>query len=302
MIKLIKLGLIGTSEGNGHPYSWSAIFNGYSHKKMENCGFPVIPRYLEKQPWPSSKIEIATVSCIWTQEESISRKIADTVYIDKVCESLQEMAKEVDGVLLARDDSENHFIHAVPFLEKGIPIYIDKPLSTEVINAKRILSKQCWNGQVFSCSAMRYDKDINISQYLETQKVVKIIAKTPRSWEKYAIHCIDPIISSCSGELEVLSSKRHQVDDVISTNFYCKHKDRNIYIEVSACGDQQIPISFMLFSEYDDPICQLYHKDTFNSFRNALKIFVSETCLQKKSAISVDQMLKSVEMIERGLS
>ena len=24
----LKLGIIGLSEGNGHPYSWSAIFNG----------------------------------------------------------------------------------------------------------------------------------------------------------------------------------------------------------------------------------------------------------------------------------
>jgi hypothetical protein len=29
MSKKIKLGIIGASKGNGHPYSWSAIFNGY---------------------------------------------------------------------------------------------------------------------------------------------------------------------------------------------------------------------------------------------------------------------------------
>ena len=30
MAKDINLGLIGISEGNGHPYSWSAIINGYN--------------------------------------------------------------------------------------------------------------------------------------------------------------------------------------------------------------------------------------------------------------------------------
>lgn len=25
----IRLGMVGMTEGNGHPYSWSAIFNGY---------------------------------------------------------------------------------------------------------------------------------------------------------------------------------------------------------------------------------------------------------------------------------
>ena len=44
----LKIGIIGYSEGNGHPYSWSAIFNGYNRVLMESCGFTVIPRYLEK--------------------------------------------------------------------------------------------------------------------------------------------------------------------------------------------------------------------------------------------------------------
>jgi len=34
----IKLAMIGTVEGNGHPYSWSAIFNGYDKKR-----WPYIP-------------------------------------------------------------------------------------------------------------------------------------------------------------------------------------------------------------------------------------------------------------------
>ena len=45
----IKIGILGFTEGNGHPYSWSAMFNGYDPAEMETCGFPVIPRYLEKQ-------------------------------------------------------------------------------------------------------------------------------------------------------------------------------------------------------------------------------------------------------------
>ena len=47
--KELKIGILGFTEGNGHPYSWSAMFNGYDPEVMEECGFPVIPRYLEKQ-------------------------------------------------------------------------------------------------------------------------------------------------------------------------------------------------------------------------------------------------------------
>ena len=34
--KEIKIGILGYTEGNGHPYSWSAMFNGYNKEVMEN--------------------------------------------------------------------------------------------------------------------------------------------------------------------------------------------------------------------------------------------------------------------------
>ena len=37
MAKDINLGLIGISEGNGHPYSWSAIINGYNEAYLANA-------------------------------------------------------------------------------------------------------------------------------------------------------------------------------------------------------------------------------------------------------------------------
>lgn len=46
----LKIGILGMTEGNGHPYSWSAMFNGYDPEEMAKCPFPVIPAYLSNQP------------------------------------------------------------------------------------------------------------------------------------------------------------------------------------------------------------------------------------------------------------
>ena len=51
----MKLGIIGISEGNGHPYSWSAIINGYNKKKMEECKYESIPSYLKRIQIRSAK-------------------------------------------------------------------------------------------------------------------------------------------------------------------------------------------------------------------------------------------------------
>ena len=71
-MKKLKLGIIGTSKGNGHPYSWSAIFNGYDPKYMKNCPYPVIYDYLSKQKFPEDNIKGASVTHIWTQNKKIS--------------------------------------------------------------------------------------------------------------------------------------------------------------------------------------------------------------------------------------
>jgi hypothetical protein len=67
MSKLVKnpesvsLGIIGMSEGNGHPYSWSAIFNGYDRNEMEReCPYACIPEYLNQAPECLSQAQVAT--------------------------------------------------------------------------------------------------------------------------------------------------------------------------------------------------------------------------------------------------
>ena len=52
--------MVGMVDGNGHPYSWSAIFNGFDAAAMAHCPYPVIPEYLSRQP--AAALGIATPS------------------------------------------------------------------------------------------------------------------------------------------------------------------------------------------------------------------------------------------------
>ncbi|MBO6762609.1 MAG: gfo/Idh/MocA family oxidoreductase, partial [Roseivirga sp.] len=104
--KELRLGVIGLSDGNGHPYSWSAIFNGYNPEYMKDCPFPVIPQYLSERSFPADAIKGAVVTHIWTQDEAVSRHIAKASKIQTVCQKMEDMIGQVDAVLLARDDAE----------------------------------------------------------------------------------------------------------------------------------------------------------------------------------------------------
>lgn len=44
---MIKLGMIGMSEGNSHPYSWSSIINGvFNADEKTRVGYPAVAAYL----------------------------------------------------------------------------------------------------------------------------------------------------------------------------------------------------------------------------------------------------------------
>ena len=86
-MKKIKLGIIGMSEGNGHPYSWSAICNGFESNYMQECPFPVIPEYLSKEKYPDNFIKDAEVTHIWTQKREYSEHIAKAAKISNIVDN-----------------------------------------------------------------------------------------------------------------------------------------------------------------------------------------------------------------------
>ena len=105
--KFIKIGIIGSNEGNGHPISFASIFNGYNPYYLKKfCKFKLIKEYLPKYHKNQKKniINDAKVTSIWTQSKKNSYEISKMVKIDHICKNLTEMSKKVDAVILARDD------------------------------------------------------------------------------------------------------------------------------------------------------------------------------------------------------
>ena len=294
----IKLGIIGLSEGNGHPYSWSAIFNGYDHFLMEECGFPVIPRYLEKQRFPMDFIQGAVVSHIWTQSNNLSEKIAKTCYIKNIVSNFQDLIGEVDGILLARDDANNHYNFCKPFLENGLPIYVDKPFALSITEAEKILNLRKYDSQLFTCTALKYAKEFSPENILIDQlgKILYVEGKIAKDWNKYAIHIIEPILNLFPNRGELLSYEKKSDQFTRTLNL----KFSNIKtIKISTMGPININHKIIIRGERNN--LQLEFKDSFNAFKNALNQFL-RSIIDKKSRICKSNLLEIIKIIELGKS
>ncbi len=289
----IKVGIIGISEGNGHPYSWSAICNGYQAEEMDNCPFPVIPEYLAQQAWPQARLPDVEVTHIWTQERMLSEAIARASRIPHIVNKLEDLIGKVDAVLLARDDAANHQAMAAPFLASGMPVFIDKPLAFSVKEAEEMLAAQQYEGQLFSCSAVRYATELYLSAEEKSNigRVRHIEACISKSWDLYAIHLLDPIIAANPDRGQLLSISGARRAGITTAHIRWEH----LTADVSTYGKYIVPISIRYFGENEHCVKEL--TDVFSAFKSAIATFLS-VVRSNSVPISRKDTLESIHIIE----
>lgn len=293
----LSLGIIGVSEGNGHPYSWAAIFNGYDAESMQKCPFPVIPEYLSKRSFPEDAIAGAKVTHVWTQSAEISRQVAEASCIRTVVTEPQDMIGEVDGILLARDDAGNHFQQALPFLDAGLPIYIDKPLALTVAEAESLFDRQQWQGQLFSCSALRFAPEFELLEDVRERlgNPVFVRAISPKSWECYAIHAIDAMLGALGPMGPVIDHALWKMGPVTSLHV---RWESGVLGEFVVSGNGVGPIAVEIrgdrgcfYSEF---------RDAFTAFRNALSVFVDQ--IKGPRPHHRNDVLEAIRLLELGIA
>jgi len=85
-----------------------------------------------------------------------------------------EMIGKVDGMLIEAVDGTVHLERAGPFLEAGVPCYIDKPFTCSVADAKKIVAlSDKHKAAVFSSSSLRYAPEV--VEYAADSKAGKLL-------------------------------------------------------------------------------------------------------------------------------
>jgi predicted dehydrogenase len=196
--RTIRLAMIGCTSGNGHPYSWSAIFNGYDRELMtKDCPFAGIPAYLNKEPAETLTIPGAKVThvCCVGDGGFTAEHVARCALIPNVVGKPEDVIGQVDAVIVATDIGAEHVARCRPFVEAGLPVFVDKPL---VDNEADLHVFQDWvaaGKPIMSSSCMRYAKEFAPYRQgagdLGALRFVSIT--TPKTWERYGIHALESI-------------------------------------------------------------------------------------------------------------
>ncbi len=194
----IRLAMLGCTAGNGHPYSWSAMFNGYDRERMtRECPFAGIPAYLNKQPAATLTIPGASVThvCCVGDGGFSAEHVAACSLIPNVVQTPTDVIGQVDAVILATDNGAEHVERARPFVDFGLPVFVDKPLADNEPDLKQFIEWVDAGKMIMSSSCMRYAKEFmpyrTSTRDLGELRFVSIT--TPKTWERYGIHALEAV-------------------------------------------------------------------------------------------------------------
>lgn len=194
--KELRIGILGMTEGNGHPYSWSAMFNDFDPEYMKDCPFPVIPVYLGKQPKSTIGIPGAKITCIcctgWAEREA-AEHIAKASNIPEVLDRPEDMIGKVDAVIVATDVGDEHVERCRPFIEAGIPMFIDKPLVNKEEDLRTFVEWRRNGAKFLTSSSMRYCKEFETyyKNHYELGELMYICSPMAKKYETYGIHALE---------------------------------------------------------------------------------------------------------------
>jgi len=293
-VSMIKIAMLGRSEGNGHPYSWSAIFNGYDERLMAQCPFPVIPEYLGKQDKETLQIEGARVTHIWAEDKEEAQRIAATSLIENVVDRITDVIGKVDAAIIGMDVGEKHLEMARPFLEEGIPLFIDKPLTDNPEHLKEFIKYYQQGKPFMSCSSMRYSKELNELKrnIAEFGEIPLVVAYTPKSWAKYGIHALEAAAVIAGKGIRSVQNIGVPGKETVILKY---PDDRKVILNVYQYATTPIQVTIV----GTDKTVTVASEDAFYSFKTTLLKFV-ELVKTGKSPIPYQETVEFSKVIIAG--
>ncbi len=288
--------MLGMIEGNGHPYSWSGIVNGYNPAEMAHCPYAGIPTYMGKQPLAAVRIPGARVTHIWTDDPSDAPKVAAASLIANVVNTPEEVIGQVDAVIIATDDGDDHVRRVRPFIEAGLPVFIDKPLATNIADLRQFMHWHHEGKVMLSTSGMRYAPEMRLSdeQRAHLGEWRWITSFTCKTWERYGIHALEAVEPLLGKGFTSVQAHTDEGGDVM----HIQHRS-GVKLTIGALHDAYGSFGAVhLYGTKDDLALKL--SDTYNAFRAQLVAFI-EMLQTGVRPLPFDETVELMAVIIAGL-
>jgi predicted dehydrogenase len=170
----IRFGLVGVN--TSHADAFSRIFNGTEGE--------------------APALDSGRIVSIWGNHPERIDTLSRTHRIETTVTDPNEMIGSIDAALIV-DDTDGGGMHvtlARPFIEAGIPVYVDKPMTTSYADAVALFDLASHYGTpIMSCSALRFAPELDAAKpdFERIGTLSSIVSVGPGDWYYYGVHAVE---------------------------------------------------------------------------------------------------------------
>lgn len=155
---MFRVGIIGSE--NSHAMAFSEIFN------LNN-----------KEHYPDIQ-----VAAVYGENQAASEAVRDRCGAEIMAP--EEMLGKVNAVMVTSRDGALHAKYARPFIQAGIPAFVDKPLTRDVDEAMDLMRLAKRKGvPIVGGSSLKYPEDLQELKAWKTERFEVQIWQRPSAWK-----------------------------------------------------------------------------------------------------------------------
>ena len=205
--KRVRVGIIGAE--NSHTIGFGKMFN--TEKK-----FPGVE-----------------VVAVWGETDEFARNAAEKGSIPRIVKKQEELMGMIDALIVDHRHAKYHVAAARPFVEAGIPTFIDKPFCYRVAEGRELLElAEKYNTPITCLSSVAYGPGMDdmSAQVKELEDVGPIVITGPAGINSkyggiffYGIHTVERLFKLFGDDAEEVRATRHGPHTTFQVKFTSGH-------------------------------------------------------------------------------
>ncbi len=281
---MVRLGIVGGT-AIYHALAFGGLINGVAPGQIRPDNWPEFPQCVED----------ARITVVWDEDQDNARKLAEVYGIDVVAQSHEEVIANCDGVIIADDVTRNHCRHARPYLEAGVPTFIDKPLAPDAATAAELLELAAkHNAPLMSSSALRYAAETEEIR-ADPSKLGDINLTTavgPNELFFYGIHPVELAHSILGGGIATVQNIGDEDQDIVKITY----KDGRILMVLVS---RTIGFGFEITLYGTQGRERIVVTDGTAFYANQLRL-IAQMTREKKAPVPIENALEVIRILEAG--
>jgi len=281
--------------GSYHGTAFACTFNGFDAAKAaqlyqaHNYSFAAATKRI-----PDCKIVK-----VWDPLPEAAKMLAETCFIPEIAETPEACCDDVDAVIIVDDGTGTQYQYAFYPLEKGTPVFCDKPLAMTTKEALKIQQAVERTGTKFmSASSLRFVPDIvHTREEVATGKygdVWMAVACCGNHLVYYGIHALSMAYGVFGrGAVSVINVGQEK-RNIVRVRFA---NGRDVVLIV---GEQPYVSAGWQFNLYGQKGWKAITPDLTDLYTYLLQAFV-DNVIHNKQTVSVEEEVEVIAALEAGL-